>query len=81
MVWSFLLMMVLILSLGMIGFWVWTLIDLLRAEFEEEHNKIIWLLLVIFLPVIGVILYWLIAPEQKVGSSSTSSSSTLDDFV
>jgi hypothetical protein len=72
-------MMILILSLGMVGFWIWTLIDLLRSDFEDENNKIIWLLLVIFLPVIGVILYWLIAPDQK--TQPPSSSSPMDDFV
>jgi hypothetical protein len=45
--------------------WLWALVDILKSEFKG-HNKIIWLLLVIFVPVVGFILYFLIGKKQKV---------------
>jgi hypothetical protein len=41
------------------------LIDILRNEFTG-HNKIIWILLVLFLPLLGSILYFFIGIDQKV---------------
>lgn len=45
--------------------WIIALVDILRSEFTGS-NKIVWLLVVIFLPVIGFILYFLIGRNQKV---------------
>ena len=45
--------------------WIFALVDILRSEFTGS-NKIVWLLVVIFLPVIGFILYFLIGTKQKI---------------
>jgi len=54
-----------ILALACLAAWVWALVDILRSEFVGL-NKLIWLALVIFLPLIGVILYYFIGREQKL---------------
>jgi len=41
------------------------LIDILKNEFEG-NNKIIWVLVVIFLWLIGAILYYFIGRKQKI---------------
>jgi hypothetical protein len=41
------------------------LIDILRSEFSG-NNKLIWVLVVLFFPLIGTILYFLIGRGQKV---------------
>jgi len=41
------------------------LIDILKNEFEG-NNKIIWVLVVLFLWLIGAILYYLIGRKQKI---------------
>ncbi len=56
-----------ILALACLAAWVWALVDILRNEFSGL-NKLIWLALVIFLPLIGVILYYFIGREQKLSS-------------
>lgn len=58
-----------ILALACLAAWVWALVDILKSEFVGL-NKLIWLALVIFLPLIGVILYYFIGREQKLGSST-----------
>ena len=58
-----------ILALACLAAWVWALVDILKNDFSGL-NKLIWLLLVIFLPLIGVILYYFIGREQKLSSLS-----------
>ena len=47
-------------------FWIIALIDILKSDFRDTNGKIIWALVVIFLPVIGSILYFLIGKSQKI---------------
>ena len=44
---------------------IFAVIDILRSEFTD-NNKIIWLLVVIFLCLIGAILYFAIGQKQKI---------------
>jgi hypothetical protein len=46
-------------------FWILTLIDILRNEFTGS-NKIVWLLVATFFPLIGPILYFFIGTDQKI---------------
>lgn len=44
------------------------LIDIVRSDFKGDNDKIIWILLTLFLSPIGAILYFIIGKKQKVGS-------------
>jgi hypothetical protein len=55
-----------VFSIIVILFQLWALIDILKSDFREKINKIIWILLVCFFPVIGTILYFAIGKNQKV---------------
>ena len=46
-------------------FWAWALIDLLKSDFKESTNKLIWLLVVFFLYAFGALLYLFIGRQQK----------------
>lgn len=48
----------------MIVLWIWALYDILTSSFSG-NKKIIWVLVVIFLPILGTILYFLIGRSQK----------------
>lgn len=45
-----------LVSLALFVFWVWMLIDCLLRDFEGLE-KIIWLLVIFFFPLIGALLY------------------------
>ena len=45
---------------------LWALIDAIKGEFEG-NMKLVWILVIIFLGVIGPILYLAIGRDQKVG--------------
>lgn len=50
---------------GVFVLWVWALIDIITSKFREDLIQVIWLLVVFFLPFIGVILYLLIGKSMK----------------
>jgi uncharacterized membrane protein YhaH (DUF805 family) len=37
--------------------WLWAIIDLVRREFSDSATKIIWALVIIFIPFVGSVLY------------------------
>jgi hypothetical protein len=45
--------------------WLIAFVDILRNEFTE-NNKLIWILVVIFVPVLGPIAYFFIGRKQKI---------------
>jgi hypothetical protein len=46
--------------------WIIALVDILKSNFKDSNNKILWVLVVILLPVIGSILYFIIGKNQKI---------------
>lgn len=46
--------------------WIIALVDILKSNFKESNNKILWVLVVILLPIIGSILYFIIGKNQKI---------------
>lgn len=70
--------------LGFVGLWQWiiillailmlilpiiALIDILKNNFLE-NNKIVWVLVVLFFPLIGAILYYIIGTKQKLNHNN-----------
>ena len=55
--------MSLILPVGIPALWLITLILILKAEFNNSTEKLIWVLLS-FVPIIGPILYFVIGRKQ-----------------
>lgn len=64
-----LIIMLLVIGLPSI-IWLWALIDVLKSEFTNSSNKIIWILLIIFLPLLGAILYLAVGRGQKIKAVS-----------
>ncbi len=73
-----------IIFLGFVGPWQWiiiglaismsilpiiALIDILKNNFLE-NNKIVWVLVVLFFPLIGAILYYIIGTKQKLNQNN-----------
>jgi hypothetical protein len=54
-------------GLGIIGvvIYVITLIDVLKSNFRTSTDKLIWILVVIFLPLLGTILWFLIGRSNR----------------
>jgi len=55
-------------KLGIIGtiIYIFTLVDVLRSRFHTPTDKLIWVLIVIFLPLLGTVLWFLIGRGRAV---------------
>ena len=58
-------MLGMVFMIGSFIFWAWALIDILKSDFKDSINKLIWLLVVFFLYALGALLYIIIGRNQK----------------
>lgn len=50
----------------MFGIWIAAIIDIVRSNFSDSNQKLVWILIVIFVPFIGTILYFTLGRASKV---------------
>ena len=60
-----LIVLVVVISILALPFWVISLIDILKSRFEG-NDKTVWLLVLIFLGIPGMIIYRVIGKKQKI---------------
>ncbi|GGZ34716.1 hypothetical protein GCM10007049_30120 [Echinicola pacifica] len=55
-------------KMGLIGtvIYVLTIIDVVRSRFHTDRDKVLWLLIVILVPFIGTILWFLIGRGKAI---------------
>lgn len=58
----------LLLMLGILIFFLIAAVDVLKNRFASDVEKLIWILVVILVPFLGPILYFLIGTKQKLSS-------------
>jgi uncharacterized membrane protein YhaH (DUF805 family) len=46
--------------------WVMALHDVIRNDFSSSRQKSVWILLLVFVPPIGLVLYWVVGVNQRV---------------
>jgi len=42
------------------------IVDIVRSQFKEQNDKLVWLVLVLFLPLIGSFLYFYIGRSRRI---------------
>ena len=55
------------ISLACFAFWLWMLIHAITNKGLGDGEKIVWVIVVIFLPVLGPILYFFIGRPKATG--------------
>lgn len=56
-----------ILAIAFPLIWVYSLIDLLKSN---RKDKVVWILVLVFLNVLGVVLYWVLKPKKTSMNNS-----------
>jgi hypothetical protein len=54
----------LLLSLLFFVFWIWMLIDCIQNQRIKGTEKIVWVLVIIFLYALGALIYYLVARKR-----------------
>jgi len=44
---------------------LWALVDAIRSDFTKDINKLIWILVIICVPFVGAVLYFVLSRKQK----------------
>lgn len=55
-----------LLSIAATVFWIWAIIDCVRNEPSEGNDKIMWVLIIIFLHVIGAAIYFFVRRPERI---------------
>ena len=66
---------IVVLFLAGFIFWIWTIIDCARREFPQENDKLLWILILVFLGVLGSIIYVIVGRKKGTLSQKSSQSS------
>jgi hypothetical protein len=48
--------------------WLWAIIDLVKRDFSDSATKVIWALVIIFIPFVGSILYLVVGRSKVIES-------------
>lgn len=59
-----------IIALFLIIVWVVTIADMAGSDYITPSTKTVWMLLVVFIPLIGMLLYYILGINQKFKSNS-----------
>ena len=55
-----------LVGLAFLIFWIYTIVDVARNKFSDDTTKIVWLLVVIFLGLLGSLIYWIFGRSNRV---------------
>ncbi|HEX2866142.1 MAG TPA: PLD nuclease N-terminal domain-containing protein [Ignavibacteriales bacterium] len=58
-------LIVILVPLALFLLMLFALVDIVRGTFQN-NDKLIWVLIVLFLPILGSILYFLIGSKRKI---------------
>jgi hypothetical protein len=70
----------LLAGVAIFALWIWALIDIIRSTFNDIAIKIVWFLLVFFLPLLGFVLYAMLGKSTKVPEAVLTSNQKYDDL-
>ena len=60
----------LLLGIAAVILWIWGMIDAATNPALDNTARLVWLLLIFFLPAIGTIAYLLMRPSRTIGTGS-----------
>ena len=52
-----------------LGIWAYAIFDCMRSEFGEPNQKLIWIILIVFVPFLGPLMYLGLSKKGKVKRS------------
>lgn len=55
-----------LISLAATIFWLWMLTDCASHEPSEGNDKLVWVLIILFVPLFGSIIYYLIRRPERI---------------
>jgi hypothetical protein len=66
------MLLAVLIAIPLLLIWVLTLVDLARRHDLSGGRKVLWALVVLLVPVVGVIVYFIARPPQPTDRPATS---------
>lgn len=66
------LVLVLTLGLAALAFWTWMLIDCIRNEPHEGHDRLLWVLVIVFTKIVGALIYFFVRRPERLRAEAAS---------
>lgn len=58
--------LLLIFAIILIALPIWAIVDIIKSTFKQPDDKLLLMLLVIFVPLVGSLIYYFIGSSRKV---------------
>lgn len=58
--------LLILIAIAIFVFVIYTLVDVIKSNFANDTNKIIWVLVILFLAPIGSVIYMISGKKQKI---------------
>lgn len=52
--------------LALLAVYIWTIVDIVRSEFRNSSDKVLYLALALALPFIGSVIYWVMGRPKRI---------------
>lgn len=59
-------LLILLVVAGMFALWVAAIIDIVRSNFVDNNQKLVWIVIVVMIPFLGTILYFALGQTGKI---------------
>ena len=60
------IVVILLIFLLPLVLWIFAIVDLIQRQFQDQTNKIVWALVILLIPFLGSILYFLVGRKGGV---------------
>lgn len=54
------------LSLALIGFWIWMLVDCASKEPDQGNTKVVWILVIVLTGWVGALIYYFVRRPERI---------------
>ncbi len=66
-----LVFLVILLIIASVVFWIWMIVDCLTRRFDNDSDKIVWIIVLIFLHFFGAIIYYFVVKAKDKDIENT----------
>ena len=54
----FIMLLAMVVGALIFAFWIWMIIDCAKRNFKKDMDKVVWILVIVFLSVLGAAIYY-----------------------
>jgi len=61
----FVILLIILIGLALWVFWIWMIVDCAKRDFKNDGDKIVWILVLVFLGILGAIIYFFVIKNKN----------------